>query len=141
MKKDARDIISLHKCKINGSHMIYGSWDINCNRQTFLSCWVFFCSLSPLTARKMEILNKKKKEKTPEDIIILHKCIKNHGYMLYCSWDMVCDRRNCYVSFWTTFCPFTTLTAQKIKISKKKKKMRKTSGDIVILHMCTLKYD
>ena len=55
---------------------------------------------------------------------------------------MVCDRRNCYVSFGTTFCPFPTLTPKKNKIpKKKKKKMRKTSGDIVILHMCTLKYD
>ena len=34
---------------------------------------------------------------------------------------MVRDICNCYFSFWTIFCPFTTLTAQKIKISMKKK--------------------
>ena len=34
---------------------------------------------------------------------------------------MVRDICNCYFSFWTIFCPFTTLTAQKIKISIKKK--------------------
>ena len=37
-KKTPRDIIILHKCTINtinDNHMIYGSWDINCNRQIF----------------------------------------------------------------------------------------------------------
>ena len=66
-----------------------------------------------------------KMKKTPGDIIILHKCIKNHDHMLYCSWDMTCDRCNCYFSFWANFCPFTPLTAQKIKISKKEKKEKK----------------
>ena len=34
---------------------------------------------------------------------------------------MVRDVCNCYFSFWTIFCPFTALTAWKIKISIKKK--------------------
>ena len=59
--------------------------------------------------------------------------------MIYGSWDINCsreiffvilghfchmasDRCNCYFSFWTFFRPFTTLTAQKMKISKKLKK-------------------
>ena len=58
-------------------------------------------------------------KKTPGDNIILHKCTKNHDLMLYCSWDMVCGRCNCYFSFWAIFCPFTSLTAQKLKIFKK----------------------
>ena len=41
------------------------------------------------------------------DIIILHKCTKNQGYMLYCSWDIVRDRCNCYFSFWAISCSFT----------------------------------
>ena len=32
-KKLARDIIILHFCTTNDDHMIYGSWDIECNRQ------------------------------------------------------------------------------------------------------------
>ena len=63
--------------------------------------------------------NFEKLKKTPGDIIILHKCTKNHDHMLYCSWDMACDRCNCYFSFWAIFCPFTPLTTQKIKILKK----------------------
>ena len=39
--------------------------------------------------------------------------------MLYCSWDMVCDRCN-YFSFWAIFCPFNNLTARKIKLKKTK---------------------
>ena len=43
--------------------------------------------------------------------------------MLYCSTDMACDRCNFYVLVWrASFCPFTPLTAQKIKIKKKWKK-------------------
>ena len=42
--------------------------------------------------------------------------------MLYYSWDMVRDRCNCYFPFSTIFCPFTLLTAQKIKISIKWRK-------------------
>ena len=36
------------------------------------------------------------------------------------------------------FSPFTSLTAQKIKISKK---LKKTPGEIIILQMCTKNYD
>ena len=45
----------------------------------------------------------------------LHKCSKNY-HMLYCSWDMACDRCNCCFSFWANCCLITSLTAQKIKI-------------------------
>ena len=42
LKKNPTDIIILHKCTIKDNHMIYGFWDINCNRQTFLSFWAIF---------------------------------------------------------------------------------------------------
>ena len=60
--------------------------------------------------------------------------------MLYCSWDMTRDRCNCYFSFWTIFCPFTapSLTAPKMKISKK---MKKVPGDVIFLHKCNKNYD
>ena len=60
-------------------------------------------------------------KKTPGDIIILHKCTKIHDHMLYCSWHVVRDRCNCYFSFWAIFCPFTPITAQKMKIFKNEK--------------------
>ena len=57
--------------------------------------------------------------------------------MMYGSQDMPRDRGN-YFSFWAFFSPFTPLTPQKLKL--KKKKMKKTPGDI-ILHMCPTNYD
>ena len=50
---------------------------------------------------------------------------------------MMYGSRNMEVlSFWTIFCHFTPLTTQKIKILKKWRK--KPSGDIIILHKCTI---
>ena len=83
------------------------------------SFWQFF-ALSPPKTPKNEHF--KKMNKMPGDIIILHKCTKNHDYLLYCSWDMGRDRCNCSFSFWAIFCPFTPLTAQKMNIPKKFKK-------------------
>ena len=41
-----------------------------------------------------------------------------------------------FLSFWATFCPFTPLTTHKIKILKK---WKKTTRDIIILYMSTIK--
>ena len=43
-----------------------------------------------------------------------------------------------FLSFWTIFCPFTDLKTRKIKILNK---MKKTPGDIIVLHMCTKNND
>ena len=32
-------------------------------------------------------------KKTPRDIIILHKCIKNYDQMMHSSWDVVRERQ------------------------------------------------
>ena len=82
------------------------------------SFWAVFALLPP----NFCLFTQKKRKKTPGDIIILHKCTKNHDHMLQCSWDMACDGRNCYFSFWAIFCSITPVTAQKMKISKKWKK-------------------
>ena len=65
-----------------------------------------FCPFTILKTQKIKIL--KKWKKTPGDIIILHKCTKNHDHMLYCSWDITHDRCNCYFSIWAFFPPFTS---------------------------------
>ena len=36
----------------------YGSWDMECNRQNFLSSWAIFCPFTLVTARKMKISKK-----------------------------------------------------------------------------------
>ena len=130
-------IIIWHKCTKNHDHMLYSSWDMARDRCNFFSFWPIFCPFCPPNSPKNQNLIKKKK--TPGDIIILHKCTKNRDHMLYCSWDMVRDRCNLYFSFWAIFCPFTSLTAWKMKLSKKWKKLLKIY--IIILNNCTKNHD
>ena len=54
-------IIILHMCNINDNHMMYGSWDIEWDRQNILSFWTVFCPFTPLVARKLKTLKKFKK--------------------------------------------------------------------------------
>ena len=77
-----------------------------------------FLTFYSLNSPKNKNFKKEKEEKRPGDII-LHKRTKTHAHVLYCSWDMVCHGSNCSFLFWTIFCPFTPITAQKMKISQK----------------------
>ena len=52
---------------------------------------LFFVLLPTLTIQKIKISKKWKKNKTTGDIITLHMCTKNYDYMMYGSWDMVCN--------------------------------------------------
>ena len=56
------EILSFYKymCTINKDHMIYGSSNIRCNRQKFLSLWAIFCPFSPMTTWKIKLLKLKK---------------------------------------------------------------------------------
>ena len=114
-EKTLRDII-LCRCAITDNHMVYDSCDMKKGRQNSLSFVSFLCFLPFYPTNNPKNQNFKNTKKTPEDTIILHKCIKNHDHMLY-FWDNVCDRCNCYFWFWATY-----QTAQKIKIKKKWKK-------------------
>ena len=42
-EKKSGNIIILHMCTINENHMTNGSWDMEHNRQIFLSIWPFLC--------------------------------------------------------------------------------------------------
>ena len=135
MKKPPGDIITLHMCTINDNHTMYGSWDMEhvTDRISF-HFGPFFALLPPnnLKNQKHDKQNWYWYEvwrteffvildhflsfhpPPPGDIIILHKCTKYHDHMVYCSIDMARNEFN-YFSFWAIFCPFTSLTAQKIK--------------------------
>ena len=43
IKKPRGDIITLQLCTINDNHMMYGSWDMECDKHNFLSFWTVFC--------------------------------------------------------------------------------------------------
>ena len=81
----------------------------------FLSLWAIVCSSSHW---RLGNQNFEKLKKAPGDNIILKICTINYNHMIYGSWDMELERR-CLLSFWTVFCPFTSLRTQKIKLFKK----------------------
>ena len=114
-KKTLEDIIS-QMCTINDSHMMYVSWDIECNRQKFLTFWTVFSPFIPPKNQKNQ--NFEKMTKKPWDIIILHMC---NNHMIYGSWDIKHNGHN-FLSFWTFFCPFAPLTTPKNENFEKMKK-------------------
>ena len=57
LKKAPGDII-LHLCTINNNHMMYGSWDMKCDGQNFLSFGTVSCHFNPDKLKKsLEILS------------------------------------------------------------------------------------
>ena len=93
-KKTPGDIIILHLSTTNDNHIMYGSWDMEFNRQNLFSYWTTFC---PFTEKS------KFWKKKPGDIISLHLCPTNDNHMMYGSLDIRCNRQN---FLWTIFCPF-----------------------------------
>ena len=102
MKNRSGDITILQKCTKNLDHMLFYTWGMMCDIcNCYFSFWAVFCPFNPPNSPKN---NNFKKLKTPPGyIIILHLCTKNHDHMLYCSWDMVHDKCNCYFPFWPIF--------------------------------------
>ena len=66
-KKISDDIILLHMCTINPDHMMYGSWDMKCNRQNFFAILGNFLPFYTPNSPKNENFKTKKR---PGDIII-----------------------------------------------------------------------
>ena len=76
-------------------------------------------------------------KKSARDINILNMCTKNHNHMRYSFWDMELDRFFCH------FGPFfALLTPSPNNLEKQNlKKMKKTSGDVIILNLCNKKHN
>ena len=58
MYKTTEDIIILHMCTIHENHTMYGSGDMEYNRQNFFSLWTIFCRFTTLTNQKIKMLEK-----------------------------------------------------------------------------------
>ena len=138
MEKNTWRYYHFTTCTVNDNHMMYGSWDMECDRQNFLSFWTIFWPFNPypLPTQKFKILIKWKKhlevssfyKSVPKSIIICYTVpvIRRMTDVIFIS------------HFGLFFALLSPLRAQKIKI---KKKMKKTPGDIIILDMCTKNYD
>ena len=107
-------------------------------RQNFLPFWAIFCPFSPLLPNNPENQNFEQMKNAFEDVITLNLCNKKHDHMMYAYLDMECSHRHNFLSFQAIFCSFAPLLTLKIKILKK---CKKTPGDIILLHMCTINED
>ena len=132
--KIAQDIISLHTC-VPKTTIIWGTVP---GTQSEIE---FFCHFGPffdpLPPNNPENQNFEKMKKASGYVIILNLCNKKHNHMMHAYSDMECDRHN-FLSFQAIFCSFAPLLNPKIKIWKK---CKKTPGDIILLHMCTINQD
>ena len=90
--------------------MMYGFWDIERDRQVFLSSWTIFCPFTPLTIQKIKIFEKWKKKQTLE-ILSFNASVPKIMIICYTVPEIWL--------FWAIFFPFTPLTVWKMKISKK----------------------
>ena len=106
--------------------MMYGSWDMECGRQNFLSLWTVFCLFTPLWTQKIKNFEKMEKKKL-EDIIILQMFTINDSHMVYGFSDVECNSQ-IFLTFWTIFCPFTPHNNPKNQNSAKLKKSLKISS-------------
>ena len=185
LTKTTGNIIILHIGTINDNHIMYGSWDMERDRQFFVILDHFLNFYPPWT-QKIKIFKKWKKhlkilsfykyapymtviwcmdpgiwsatdiifvifnrflpfyypnnlqnqnfetmKKPPGDIIILHRCTINDNHMMYGSWDNEHDT-NFFCHFWPFFALLTSWKKQNFA------KLKKTPGDIIILHMCSI---
>ena len=104
---------------INYSHMMYDSWDMECDRHSFLSFCAIFCPFTLLTTQKFNILKKWKKH-----LEISSFCTSLPKMMIICNIvpGIWCVTDLVFIFHFGLLFPFTPLTAQKIKIFKKWKK-------------------
>ena len=94
--------------------MMYGSWNMRCGRQKYLSFWAVFCFFSPPDNAENQNF---KIEKSTWRYCLTHLHHKWQSYdawfLRYGAWQID------FWLFWTVFCPFTSQWTQKINILKK----------------------
>ena len=102
----------------------------------YFSFRAIFCSFTTLTCPKNENLKKWKKYLEMSFYLSVPKIM----IICYTVPGIVHDGYNCHFSFWAISYPFTLLTAQKIKISKKWKKHLEISSFYTCLPKIMIKW-
>ena len=92
-KKKKKTIkITFYTCVPHMKIMMYGFWDMECDRQNFFRIFSHFGSFLPFyLTNNLKNENFEKMKKT-RDIIILQILNINENHMMYDSWDMDRDR-------------------------------------------------
>ena len=100
MKKTSGEVtLHLHTKKLD--HMMYASWDKDCNRQWHLGPFFAFYHTNNPEWQNFE----KKNEKAPGYIILLKIRTINQDHMMYGFWNIRCNRHE----FFCHFGPFPAL--------------------------------
>ena len=80
LTKMPSDIIIFQMCTINDNHMMFCSWNMQCDGQNFLSFWTIFCPfITPLKTWKINI-----KKKWKEHLEILSLSTSVSKIMIIC---------------------------------------------------------
>ena len=127
MKQASGDVIILHTCTKKHNHMMYASWDMECNKHNFLPFWAIFCLLSPLLTPKIKIWKNCKKTSRYYPF--------KHVYHKWRSYDVWFLRYTVRGAVFCNFGPFLQFDPPNNPENQNFEK--KNAGDI-ILHMCTI---
>ena len=92
-----------------------------------------FALLTPYRPKKSKF------SKSGKNIRRYHFTKINDIYMMYGSSDMECTGQNVLL-FWTIFCPFDSLTTEKIKILKKWKKSLEISSSYISVQKLMIRW-
>ena len=83
--KNFLEISSFYTCNKN-RNLMYGSWDMEWDRQNFLLFWIAFCPFIPLWTQKIKILRKLKKKKKKKTWRNYHFAQVSHRWQSYDVW-------------------------------------------------------
>ena len=105
------------------------------DRCNYFSFWAIFCPFTPLTAQKTKI--KKKMKKKHLEISSFYTSVQKIFIICYPVPEIwrVTDVIIFHFGLFFALFPPNSPKNQNLK------KMKKTPGDIIILHMCTINYD
>ena len=121
MKKTPGEFIILQMCTINGNHMMYGLWEMECNRKNF------FCHFENQNFEKL-------KKKIFGDIIFLNLslCTINGNLMMYIWFLKYGEWQTEFSGYFLPFCPPNSPQNQNFL------KMKKMLGVTTIFHTCMI---
>ena len=116
-------------CTKNHNHVMSGSWDMECNRQNFLPLGTVFCSFTPTPYGTIKLKfwkNQKNTRRYYHFTNVYHK---------WKSYDIGFFRYGLQQITFFALLPPNNLKNQNLK------KVKKTTGDIIILHKFTRNHD
>ena len=103
--------------------------DMRHGRQNFLSFWIIFCPLTPLTTQKIQILKKNEEKSLCYNVLIMCYTVLE----IWCVADVIC-----IFFYFRLFFPFLPPSQKK---KRKFKKNEKKSWRYHHFTVCTKKYD